>query len=329
MSSNQERHDDGSNSKDYHALKKTPAILGSILLIIGLFLISQLFLIALVPIPLTFIILRRGKIQWVIGAFLLAGTVAVFAKPDVNPLYHALIILGWLSFVFAELFERGLSSERIILTGSAVSIILLFFFLGLYSFRASTAPDAFLRHEIDQSMSKIIDIYEQGGMEPDQVAMLKKTSPQIEESLISVFPAILIVILISVVLINYFLLRRWLQFMEFPVEDRRPFWQWIVPDWWVWLFIVSGILWYFLKVPLPSRIGLNFLVVASYLYLIQGVAIIIYFFQKGRIPSFFRYLGLVVVLFIPGSYIFLTLGGLFDNWIDFRKLRVRSQETGA
>jgi len=324
LSSNQERYAD--ETKNHRAPKKTLAILGSILLIICLFLISQLFLIALLPIPLTFLILRRGKMQWVIGLLLLVGTGVILTRPEVNPLFYALVILGYLSVVLAELFERGWSSERIIFGACAASAILLFFFLGMYCLRVSVDLDAMLHREMEQSMAKVIEFYEQGGVEGEQMELLKKSSSQITENLIKVFPAILIVVLISVVLVNYLLLRRWLQSLEFPVEDRRPFWQLVVPDWLVWLFIVSGTAWYFLKVPLPSRIGLNFLVVVSYVYLIQGVAIISYFFHKGKIPAFFRYLGLAIVFFIPGSYIFLTLGGLFDNWIDFRKLRVKSQQ---
>jgi len=329
LSSNQERDNRCSNSKSYHAPKKIFTVLGYMLLIICLFFVSPLFLVALLPIPLTFAILRRGKIKWAIGALLLGGTIALIVQPQVDILFYALVIFGAVSIMLAELFERGLSSERIIFISSGISIVLLFFFLGVHSLMVPTGLDAILHQEISRSMGQVTELYERGGMEADQVALLKKSSQQIEESIVRVFPAILAVILISAVVLNYFLLRRWLQSLEFPVEDRRPFWQWILPDFWVWLFIASGLMWYFLKMPVPSRIGLNFLIVVSYLYLIQGVAIIIYFFQKGRIPAFFRYLGLAVVLLIPGSYIFLTLGGLFDNWIDFRKLRAKANVTTA
>jgi uncharacterized protein YybS (DUF2232 family) len=327
---NQENYDSCSNSKSHHAPKNIFTVLGYTLLIICLFFISPLFLVALVPIPLTFVILRRGKIRWVIGALLLTGAVALIVQPEVDIFFYALVILGSASIILAELFERGLSSERIIFISSCASIVLLFFFLGMYSLRSSTGLDTILHHEISQSMAKMIELYEQGGMEADQVAMLKKTSQQTENSFVNMFPAILAVILISAILLNYFILRHWLQSLEFPVEDRTPFWHWMLPDFWVWLFIGSGVMWYFLKMTVPSRIGLNFLVVVSYLYLIQGFAIIIYyFFQKGHIPAFFRYLGLAFVLLIPWSYILLTLGGIFDNWIDFRKLRARARATIA
>jgi len=329
LSGNQERYDGCSNSRSYHTPKKIFALLGLMLLIMGLFFVSQLFLIALIPIPLTFVILRREKIQWLIGALLFAGTIALIVQPEADLFFYALVIFGSVSILLAELFERGFSSEKVIFISSGASIVLLFFFLGMYSLRASSGLDTALHHEISQSMAQVIGLYEQGGLEVDQVAQLKKSSQQIEDSLVNVFPAILAVVLIAAILLNYFLLRRWLQSLEFPVEDRRPFWQWIVPDFWVWLFILSGLMWYFFKMPVPSRIGLNFLIVASYLYLIQGLAIVIYFFQKGHIPAFFRYLGLVFVLLIPGSYIFLTLGGLFDNWIDFRKLRAKAGVTIA
>jgi uncharacterized protein YybS (DUF2232 family) len=294
------------------------------LLIMCLFFVSPLFLAAFIPIPLTFLILRRGKIRWVIGVLLAGGIIALIVQQEVDLFFYALVIFSSVSIILAEFFEWGFPSEKIIFISSGASITLLFFFLGMHTLRSSTGLDMALHHEISQSMAQVIEIYQQGGLEADQIAQLKESSHQIEDSLVTVFPAVLAVILISALLLDYFFLRRWLQSLEFPIEDRRPFWQWIVPDFWVWFFIVSGVVWYFLKMPILSRIGLNFLIVVSYLYLIQGLAIVIYFFQKGHIPAFLRYLGLAFVLLIPGSYIFLTLGGLFDNWIDFRKLRAKA-----
>ncbi len=130
MSGNQERYNGCSNSKSYHAPKKIFALLGFMFLTMCLFFVSQLFLVALIPIPLPFVILRRGKIQWVLGALLLAGTIALIAKPEVDLFFYALVIFGSVSIILAELFERGLSSERIIFISSGASIVLLFFFPG-------------------------------------------------------------------------------------------------------------------------------------------------------------------------------------------------------
>ncbi len=319
---------DNSLSRNHGKHKRLRDIVTFFLVGVLFFLLFQFFLVILLPIPLTFLILRRGKIRWVIVLFSLAGTLSFIIQPEVSIFFYAIVICGYLSFIFAELFERGLSTEKIVFFSSALMIILALFFLGIYFVKSGHRLDQIIRDKISQSIGEVIALYEEKGMQSDHLTWLKDSSQQIEDALVKTSPAILVIFLISVIFIDYLLLRRWLQYLEFPVEDRRPFWQWILSDHWVWLFILSGLVWYFKK-PIPSWVSLNFLITISYLYLIQGTAILIYFFQKGRIPLFFRYLGFFCIFLIPGSYIFLTCGGLFDTWFDFRKLRIKTKETVA
>jgi len=319
---------DNSLSRNHGKYKRLRDITTFFLVGVLFFLLFQFYLVILLPIPLTFLILRRGKIRWAIVLVSLAGTLSLIMQPETNIIFYALVVSGYLSFIFAELFERGISTEKIVFFSSGAICILVLFFLGIYFVKSGHRLDQIIRDKIRQSIGEVIASYEEKGMQSDHLAWLKDSSQQIEDSLVNTLPAILVIFLISVVFIDYLLLRRWLQYLEFPVEDQRPFWQWLLSDYGVWLFVLSGLVWYFKK-PIPSWISLNFLIIISYLYLVQGVAILIYFFQKGRIPLFFRYLGFFCIFLIPGSYIFLTCGGLFDTWFDFRKLRIKTKETAA
>ena len=323
-----DRKPDNSLSRNYGKYKRLRDISTFFLVGIVLFLVFQFFVVILVPVPLTFLILRRGKIRGIIALLLLVGTISLVLRPETSIFFYAFVVCGYVSFIFAELFERGISTEKIIFFTSVVTITLFLFFLGIYFVKTGHRVDQIIRHEISGSIGEVIALYEEKGMQSDHTAWLKDSSQQIKGALVKASPAILVVFFISVIFLDYLLLRRWLQSLEFPVEDRRPFWQWVLSDYWVWLFILSGLVWYFKK-PIPSWISLNFLIIISYLYLIQGVAILVYFFQKGRIPLFLRYLGLACIFLIPGSYIFLTCGGLFDTWFDFRKLRIKTKETAA
>lgn len=319
---------DTSLSGNHGKYKKLRDIVTFFLIGALLFFLFQFFLVILVPIPLTFLILRRGKTRWIIASLVLAGSLSLIIQPEVNIFFYAVVICGIISFVFAELFERGISTEKIIFWGSLTTIILVIVFLGVYFVKSGQRLDQSIRNKIAQSISEVTAFYEEKEMYSDHLTWLKDSSQQLEETIVKISPAILIVFLISAIFIDYLLLRRWLQYLEFPVEDRRPFWHWVLSDYWVWLFILSGLAWYFKK-PIPSWIGLNLLIIISYLYLIQGLAVVIYFFQKGRIPLFLRYLGLICIFFIPGNYIFLTCGGIFDTWVDFRKLRIKTTKMVA
>ena len=205
---------------------------------------------------------RRGKIRWAIALFSLAGTLSLIIQPQTSILFYVLVICGYLSFLFAELFERGISTEKIVFFSSGAIIILVLFFLGVYFFKTGHRLDQSIRDKISQSIGEVIALYEEKGMHSDHVAWLKDSSQRIEETLVKTSPAILIIFLISVIFINYLLLRQWLQYLEFPIEDQRPFWKWILSDHWICLFLLSGLVWYFKK-PIPTWVSLNFLIITS------------------------------------------------------------------
>ncbi len=82
---------------------------------------------------------------------------------------------------------------------------------------------------------------------------------------------------------------------------------------------------------LPFLAGLNSAFICMILYFIQAIGILVFFVKKKKLPPFS--LPLIVLLFvaigIPGALLPITImisaWGLFDLWIDFRKLSVPDQ----
>ncbi|MFA5905055.1 MAG: DUF2232 domain-containing protein, partial [Desulfobacula sp.] len=55
-------------------------------------------------------------------------------------------------------------------------------------------------------------------------------------------------------------------------------------------------------------------------YFFQGIAVVSFFFQKKRTPFAIRFFFYLMVAILP-QFLFLVIGcGLFDTWINFRKL---------
>jgi hypothetical protein len=67
-------------------------------------------------------------------------------------------------------------------------------------------------------------------------------------------------------------------------------------------------------------VAMNVMMVLGTIYLFQGLSISAYYFQRWRLPGFFR--GALYGFFFLQQ--FATLGvmllGLFDLWFDFRRL---------
>ncbi len=101
---------------------------------------------------------------------------------------------------------------------------------------------------------------------------------------------------------------------------------WSLPDKLVWGLIASTIM---VVLPMASgrTIGANVLMVCGVLYCFQGIAIMLFFFSKWRVPLFVRTLVYVLLFFQTFGVIVLGLIGIFDVWADLRRLNKSEQNS--
>ncbi|MCP3931631.1 MAG: DUF2232 domain-containing protein [Bacteroidetes bacterium] len=101
-----------------------------------------------------------------------------------------------------------------------------------------------------------------------------------------------------------------------PWESYR-YWQ--LPEKLIWLFIASAV--FTLWPADPNRIvGINLLIVTSIVYCFQGIAILVYFLNKWKLPKLFRLIIYVMIVFQSFGTVFLIGVGVADVWLDFRRL---------
>jgi uncharacterized protein YybS (DUF2232 family) len=76
-------------------------------------------------------------------------------------------------------------------------------------------------------------------------------------------------------------------------------------------------------------IGLNTLIVLLFLYLLQGLSIVQFFFKRKNIPRYLRGLFYALIVLYQYLLVFISAIGLFDIWVDFRKLNRPAKDTTA
>ena len=76
-------------------------------------------------------------------------------------------------------------------------------------------------------------------------------------------------------------------------------------------------------------IGLNTLIVLLFLYLLQGLSIVQFFFRKKNIPRYLRALFYALIVLYQYLLVFISAIGLFDIWVDFRKMNRPAKDTTA
>ena len=70
-----------------------------------------------------------------------------------------------------------------------------------------------------------------------------------------------------------------------------------------------------------KMLGLNGLLILLTVYFLQGIAVVSYYFEKKRFPRALR-LFLYTLIALQQFILLLIIGlGLFDIWLNFRKLK--------
>lgn len=159
--------------------------------------------------------------------------------------------------------------------------------------------------------------------EDEQLAALVAALPQL---VLTVLPALMVIGHLVTNLCNYILVRRYCQRSQPPLTlDPDDLTCWRASDYLVWVFLASGTA-LLVPIDLVSTIGLNVLLVTLAIYLLQGLAIVLFWGRRLPLPLGVQCLLIGVVFLVAGPLcvIVCTAAGLFDLWVDFRRQRHHS-----
>ena len=77
----------------------------------------------------------------------------------------------------------------------------------------------------------------------------------------------------------------------------------------------------FLGQGIVAEVGMNLFVMMMVVYFAQGMSIVIHFLKARKVPVFLWFV-LFILIFVQPILIGLIAGmGVFDIWVDFRKIR--------
>ncbi len=101
---------------------------------------------------------------------------------------------------------------------------------------------------------------------------------------------------------------------------------WKPPEKLVWVLIASGI-----AILIPTGrteyVAWNVLVITLSIYLLTGLAIVNFFLKRNSLPQAVRYLVFFLVFAQQIVTLVVAAAGLFDLWVDFRKLNKKIEDS--
>lgn len=270
------------------------------------------------PLPILFYRLKIGRNGSGIIMVVSLALVIVFTRNlAFNTLYFgSLLITG---IFLGECIERHLSIEKIMgytclaVLGSCVAILIVY---------TSTQPQG-----IEELISSYINRYhaisaqlfsESMQLYPE-MNLDQKMLEQAGSLFVNFFPGIFINSYLTMVWLNVLLIKKVLSKKGFHVKSIENLNQWKAPEYLVFGVIAFSVL-IFLPVGVLKLFAVNCLIILMFVYFFQGIAVVSFFFQKKSVPVALRSFFYVLTAIQP-LFLLLVIGfGLFDTWINFRKL---------
>ena len=270
------------------------------------------------PLPTLLVYYRWGTpwALWVPGgsAVLGYGLLAYFNLSQSLPMLIEMLLLGLLLGLG---MRRNWSPERTVgIAGLSVFALgVLVFWLNYESGISGSGMQ--MEQDLRDAVGLVLQQY--GGASADK-QVVEDAVQKLLPFLLKLLPGAALSTTLLACWLNLLAARRLCRLHQVPLPSWEEWSQWKAPDFLVWIVIASGLVlllpFGFLKIA-----GLNAIMVFGVIYLFQGLAIVGFYFERWKLPRIFRAFLYGVILVQQ----FFTLGamlmGLFDLWVDFRRLK--------
>ena len=270
------------------------------------------------PLPIIYYAFTHGTLAGAAAVLASACVIGLLTGPKLGVLYF--FSYGLAGLMMANMIRNGKTFSATTLATAAAAMAATALLAVADQGNVAGLYAAMLA-SVKGMMAETIAIYEKAGMPADQIALLKENSDAISLWAVRSIPGAMTVLYLAAMFMNYAayatLQSRWNWLpAAAPLELNR----WSPPEKMVFLFILGGAL---MLAPgdAAHAAGVNLLIITIALYFMTGLCVIQFWFDRGGLPRFLRWTIYILIGFQP----FMIAGtaglGLFDLWLDFRKIR--------
>jgi uncharacterized protein YybS (DUF2232 family) len=281
----------------------------------------------LAPLPFLFYGSKLGLQE---GLKVSAITVALLAIVSYISGSVQLVILAvefcCLGLIISLLFTRGFTIGYTVWWGTALVLLLGLVALSLVGWSRDVGPLELIRMHIRESLMDAAILYSQLGAEQSKGVELQGHLQAITNAVLRIYGGLLVVGTSFVVWCNVMVSKPLFRIAKIRYPDFGPLDRWEAPEHLVWGVIGAGFSLFLPFEPVKS-LAINVLIVLMAIYLYHGLSILVFFQTKFKIPVFVRAGIYFLVIFQQVLLIVLALAGLFDQWVDFR--RIHKKEGGT
>jgi len=267
------------------------------------------------PLPAMYYYLRRGAGTGVLIVAITLSVLLIMGDLSIPLLY--LLQSGLTGILLPFFFLHGKGVARAVASAVGINFILIVILALFYGFWSGADLQGLLLKGINSSTEQAVAIYSKQGLAPEDLALFTEGMKQAGSLITKIFPALVLIALTTIAALNMAVICK-LRPKRLPdIPEPEKLLSFRNPDLLVWVVIVAG---FAVLVPAVaiSRVGLNILVVCGFTYFIQGLAVILAFFNRISVPSLARIIFWMALAFQPYLVLAVAILGLFDIWGDFR-----------
>ncbi len=241
-----------------------------------------------------------------------------------NPLIP-IATMGLTGLLIARLATQNKSVEKVIAYPALLIIAAICFYFIYSGYTQSIHPWQFVQKYVASIIDANIKLYSQLPLAKEDIDFIKSNQQNITVGFTLIFPSLIAIISIFIVWLNVVIGKNALSNAGILRPNLTMLAGWKAPDFFIWIFIISGGL-NFIPNEDINFIGLNSFLIICFIYLLQGFAIVSFIFQSKNVPIYFRFLFYFFIAVQQFLMIPIATAGLFDIWVDFRKF-FRKDET--
>jgi len=261
-------------------------------------------------------------------AFLISFSLLFFLSTllHLNLPVIAIFTMGMAGLLIARIAAQNVSIEKTIIYPAFFIIAVSCFYFIYSGFALSVNPWQLVEKYIAATIQANVKFYSQLPLNAEDINFIKDNEKNIIDGFTQIFPSLVIISSTLIIWANFLLGKQILGKAGITLPQFTALARWKAPELIIWIFIISGGL-FFVPYKEVNFFSLNIFLVACFIYLLQGLAIVSFLFQSRRVPLFFRYLFYFLIAVQQFLMIPIVAVGLFDIWIDFRRFFQKDQTT--
>lgn len=272
------------------------------------------------PLPVVVLVVRRGLRAGIWATVITVALTGMFVGP-----FQGLLVftkIGIIGITLAECIRKQYSPVTTLAITSVAVAVSIAFTIGV-NLIIGGFNIAELWDMMASATDSAIELYRRMGLSESEIARMEEYLSQFVEMARILLPASMLVTVVAVAGFNYLMARLILRKLGYKLVEFEPFSKWRLSWHYGWGYI-AGLALAFIGqlqgIPLVLNIGTNVASVFSIVFAVQGAAVVWFFFEKYRVPKVARWLLMIFIVLNPTFLQMLSWLGVFDAWLDFRKL---------